>query len=122
MDRAGSDGCRLLRLPKASVKNILADVLGIENLVARQEMLIHVPIFSKLSGDELLRLAAVMEVVKFEEGEEVVREGKVGECMYIIEDVENRGNGQEGHLSVTIAGIGQVTHFLLTVCSLLMTF
>jgi HEAT repeat protein/ATP/ADP translocase len=42
------------------------------------------PIFSRLPGEDLAPLARVAEVIHFEEGDSIIKEGEHGDCFYVV--------------------------------------
>jgi ATP/ADP translocase/HEAT repeat protein len=42
------------------------------------------PVFSRLPGEDLAPLARVAEVIHFEEGDNIIREGEAGDCFYVV--------------------------------------
>jgi len=53
-------------------------------LSQKREALANMPLFSKLEERELLRIMQVAEVLEFEAGEEVMREGDRGDELFIV--------------------------------------
>ncbi len=56
------------------------------SLAKKREALANMPLFSKLQERELLRIMQVAEVLTFEAGEEVMREGDRGDELFIVVD------------------------------------
>ena len=56
------------------------------NLEQKKEALRNMPLFSKLQERDLLRIMQVAEVMEFEAGQEVVREGERGDELFIVVD------------------------------------
>ncbi len=55
-------------------------------LEQKKEALRNMPLFSKLQERDLLRIMQVAEVMEFEAGQEVVREGERGDELFIVVD------------------------------------
>jgi PPM family protein phosphatase len=84
-----------------------SDSLRARRLQLKREMLAAMPLFSRLSERELLRVMQVADVYEYEPGEVVVHEGEHGERMFVT---------LQGKLSVstnnqTVAEIGPGEHF-----------
>jgi serine/threonine protein phosphatase PrpC len=56
------------------------------SLAKKREALANMPLFSKLQERELLRIMQVADVLTFEPGEEVMREGDRGDELFIVVD------------------------------------
>ena len=84
---AGAEGARAVKLMSADVKPILDNAWGGDaELDRRKQMLASCSLFKYLTQGELLLLATLVEPVTFgEEQEEIVTEGKLGDCMYIVD-------------------------------------
>lgn len=55
-------------------------------IAQRKEALANMPLFSRLSEHELLRIMQVAEMLEFRPGEDVVREGDRGDQLFIVVD------------------------------------
>lgn len=76
-------------------------------LEQKREALKNMPLFSKLQERELLRIMQVAEVLEFEPGEDVVREGDRGDELFIV--VEGMLNILRGEQILSEVGPGE--HF-----------
>ena len=106
---AGAEGARAVKLMSADVKPILDNAWGGDaELDRRKQMLASCSLFKYLTQGELLLLATLVEPVTFgEEQEEIVTEGKLGDCMYIVD---------KGRPKVFIKGVGMVKELLVGDC------
>ncbi|MFO0549899.1 MAG: Stp1/IreP family PP2C-type Ser/Thr phosphatase [Polyangiaceae bacterium] len=82
--KGGKDNitCVLVRIGRADQK----DAERARRLALQREALRNMPLFSKLQERELLRVMQVAEVVEFEAGQDVVREGDRGDELFIVVD------------------------------------
>jgi CRP-like cAMP-binding protein/Ca2+-binding EF-hand superfamily protein len=92
---------RLLRMAKRDVAKTLQDALGDDRERERRKVLLSkVPIFRKLADNQLLQLGLLMEMVVWADGEVIMTEGKLGDCMYLLEEgnpqvfVQQQGGNQ----------------------------
>jgi serine/threonine protein phosphatase PrpC len=80
--KGGKDNitCVLVRVGDTAEK----DVERARRLTQKREALAGMPLFSKLQERELLRVMQVADVLEFEPGQNVVREGDRGDELYIV--------------------------------------
>ncbi len=67
--------------------------------VERVLFLKGVEIFGQIATEDLILVAAVAHEVSFKAGETFIRQGDIGDCLYILVD---------GEASITIPAVGQV--------------
>ena len=103
--KGGKDNitCVLVRVGRADQK----DKELARRLAAKREALRNMPLFSKLQERELLRIMQVAEVLEFNAGEDVVREGDRGDELFIV---------TEGNLAIlrgeqVLSEVGPGEHF-----------
>lgn len=76
-------------------------------LQLKREVLSKMPLFQRLAERELLRVMQVAEVVRYEEGQHVVREGERGDELFIV--LEGRVHITRGDAVLSEVGPGE--HF-----------
>jgi serine/threonine protein phosphatase PrpC/CRP-like cAMP-binding protein len=64
----------------------VSDSLRAKRLALKREVLAAMPLFSRLSEREMMRVMAAADVQSFEPGQVVVREGEAGDTMFVILD------------------------------------
>jgi len=103
--KGGKDNitCVLVRVGRADQK----DKELARRLAQKREALRNMPLFSKLQERELLRIMQVAEVLEFQAGEDVVREGDRGDELFIV---------TEGNLAIlrgeqVLSEVGPGEHF-----------
>ena len=81
---------KCLRMQSKDVRPMLNHIWGgARELKRREQLLSQVKIFQELSRGELRQLATQMERVEFpQQGSVVVRQGEMGDCMYVVEEGE----------------------------------
>jgi len=80
-----SESCKLWQLDREPFKKLLAQQS--QNQYAMYEgWLAEVDLFKSLNRYELSRLSDLLESSLFDEGEEIIKQGEVGDKFYILED------------------------------------
>jgi serine/threonine protein phosphatase PrpC/CRP-like cAMP-binding protein len=80
------------------------DSLRARRLEMKRDMLASLPLFSKLSERELLRVMQVADVYQYEKNEIVVREGEPGDRMFVI--LQGRVKVSQGRATLNELGPG----------------
>ena len=88
-----SDRVRVLALHRKDFDELLGATYRTEF------MLRQIPLLKSLSKEDLRELAREAAPVEFADGDEIMREGAAGDCMYVIVD---------GEVVVTVSGMGEV--------------
>ena len=65
----------------------------------RRELLASLPLFQGLSNGEILQIATQLEAVAYDDGRTIMRQGDLGDCMYIVD---------KGTAAVRVKGVGEV--------------
>jgi PPM family protein phosphatase len=104
-DLGGKDNITVLlvRVGRGDV----ADTARAERLALKREMLGQMPLFSRLSEREVLRVMQVAEVFELEAGESVVRQGEPGDRMFVA----LQGRLQVSTKGAVLGELGPGEHF-----------
>ena len=78
-----------------------------ERLALKRDVIMRMPLFARLAERELLRVMQVVDVIAFEPGQVVVREGDRGDELFIV----LRGNARITRGDITLLEIGPGDHF-----------
>jgi serine/threonine protein phosphatase PrpC/CRP-like cAMP-binding protein len=78
-----------------------------ERLALKRDVIMKMPLFARLAERELLRVMQVVDVIAFEPGQVVVREGDRGDELFIV----LRGNARITRGDITLLDIGPGDHF-----------
>jgi CRP/FNR family cyclic AMP-dependent transcriptional regulator len=71
--------------------------------IERVLFLREVDLFGKVHSEDLVHVARIAQEVTFHLGETFIRQGEIGDCLYIVID---------GEAGIVIEGVGQVAHRL----------
>ena len=94
----GGTGARCLRLDREAFETFEFPSFA----SAVELMLSQVALLSHLEAEDRARIAEVLEVEEFEQGDAIIKEGEAGDSMYFVE---------EGEAAAEIDGIGEVMRY-----------
>lgn len=104
-ERGGKDNITAIivriEAPTDSAADGLARAKRLEN---KHRLLAKMPLFVRLSKRELLRVMQIAEVVNYRDGEYIVREGQVGDELFVVLGGQVRVSAKEMYLTTLGAG------------------
>jgi PPM family protein phosphatase len=81
------------------------DAARAKRLALKRDVLAHMPLFSRLSERELLRVMQIVEVREYKDGDVVIREGDKGDELFIV--LEGKVRVSRGDQILTDLGTGE---------------
>jgi len=102
-DRGGKDNITALVVRVGEEGAV--DAARARRLALKREVLAHMPLFSRLTERELLRVMQAVEVREYKDGDVVIREGDKGDELFIVLDGKVRV--QRGDQILTHLGQGE---------------
>jgi PPM family protein phosphatase len=104
-ERGGKDNITAVIVRIEAQSDAVDDGLArAKRLETKQRLLSKMPLFVRLSKRELLRVMQIAEVVSYQDGEYILREGQVGDELFVVLGGQVRVSAKEMYLTTLGAG------------------